>query len=152
MDMPGSTINSYLVQGGADMLGLTLTLSVDKANDNNAANEVFTRDGGAVAPNKSLYYGDLHTVDAKETLTFARVPAKINGNFKGTQRSSQKYSRTFTVLGVDGNNIDVIATTECIDSFPVGMTSAQKTEMRQYMVALRDNDTIMDAVHDQGQV
>jgi len=152
MDMPGLTINSYLVQGGADMLDLTLTLSVDKANDSNAVNEVFTRDGGAVAPNKSLYYGDLHTVDAKETLAFARVPAKVNGNFKGTNRSSQKYSRTFTVLAVDGSNMDVIATTECIDSFPAGMTSAQKKEMRQYMISVRDNDTIMTAVHDQGQV
>lgn len=134
------------------MLDLTLTLSVDKANDNNAVNEVFTRDGGAVAPNKSFYYGDLHTVDAKETLAFTRVLPKINGNFKGTQRSSQKYARAFNVLGVDGSTIQAIATTECIDSFPVGMTSAHKKEMRQYMIALRDNDAIMDKIHDQGQV
>jgi len=134
------------------MLDLTLTLSVDKANNASPVNEVFTRDGGMVAPNKSLYYGDLHTVDAKETLTFARVLPKVNGNFKGTQRSSQKYSRTYSVLGVDGNSIDAIATTECIDSFPVGMTAAQKKEHRQYMVSVRDNDTIMDAVHNQGQV
>jgi len=134
------------------MLDLTLTLSVDKANNASPVSEVFTRDGGAVAPNKSLYYGDLHTVDSKETLGFTRVPAKVNGNFKGTQRSSQKYARTVQVLGVDGNTIDAIATTECIDSFPVGMTSALKKEMRQYLVALRDNDTIMDKVHDQGQV
>lgn len=134
------------------MLDLSLTISVDKANDASAVNEVFTRDGGSVAPNKSFYYGDLHTVDAKETLAFARVLPKINGNFKGTQRSSQKYARAFNVLGVDGNTIQAIATTECIDSFPVGMTSAQKKEMRQYMIGLRDNDTIMDKIHDQGQV
>lgn len=134
------------------MLDLTLTLSVDKANDTNPVNESFTRDGGSVAPNKSLYYGDLHTVDAKETLTFTRVPSKINGNFKGTQRSSQKYARAVSVLGVDGSTIQAIATTECVDSFPVGMSSALKKEMRQYMVALRDNDTIMDKIHDQGQV
>lgn len=133
------------------MLETTIVLSVDKANNASPVSETFTRDGN-INPNKSLYYGDLNTVDSKETLVFTRVPAKINGNFKGTQRSSQKYSRKFVVTGVDGANIDVIATTECVDSFPVGLTDAQKLELRQYMVALRDNDTVMNAIHNQGQV
>jgi len=133
------------------MLGTTITLSVDKLNNATPVSEVFTFDSN-INPNKSLYYGDLHTVDSKETLVFTRVPAKINGNFKGTQRSSQKYSRDFEVLGVNGETIKVTATTEVIDSFPVGLTSAQKKELRQYLVALRDNDTVMDLVHNNGQV
>jgi hypothetical protein len=57
-----------------------------------------------------------------------------------------------TVLGVDGSSIKVPAIAENVDSFPVGMSAALIKEIRQYMVALRDNDTVMDLIHVQGQV
>lgn len=129
----------------------TITLSVDKANNSTPSDEVFTRDGN-INPNKSLYYGDLHSVDGAETLTVTRVPNKVNGNFKGVYRTSQKYRRDVEVLGVDGSTLKLPAIVETVDSFPVGMSAALKKEMRQYMVALRDNDTVMDAIHVQGQV
>lgn len=133
------------------MLNTTITLSVDKANSGTVVNEVFTYDTH-INPNKSMYYGDLHSVDSKETLVFSRVQNKVNGNFKGVFRTSQKYTRDVEVLGVDGSTLKVPAITECSDSFPVGMSDALKKEIRQYMIALRDNDSVMDAVHVQGQV
>lgn len=133
------------------MLPTTITLTVDKANDSNPVNEVFTFDSHP-NPNKSIYYGDLHSVDSEEILTITRVPAKVNGNFRGVYRTSQKYRRTVTVLGVDGASLKIPATSECSDSFPIGMTDALKKEIRQYMIALRDHDTVMDLIHVQGQI
>lgn len=125
----------------------SITLSVDAANDGNPANQVFTR--YAEYDNRSEYIGTNHTISSKDELKFYRTQPKSSGNYKGTARSSVKFSKDFSVPGVDVTTTVVSPIIVDVSfSCPVGTTSAQITEMRQRAVSILDNDTIMDALNE----
>lgn len=132
------------------MLPNSITLPVDEANDSTPVNHVLTRaEEGA---NKSVYYDADHTVAARNELSIMRTFPKQSGNFYGTLRTNVKFVKDITVVGVNGENIKVPLIAEATFSFPVGTDNAMATLARQKLVALLDYDTVMDPLHDQGQI
>jgi hypothetical protein len=70
-----------------------------------------------------------------------------NGNFRGTGKSGIKFTKDHSVDGVDTTTAVVVpAIIECNTSFPIGMTSAERVEMRQRLIAVLDNDNLVDRV------
>lgn len=125
----------------------SITLSVDAANDGNPANQVFTR--YAEYDNRSEYIGADHSIALKDELKFYRTQPKPNGNFKGTARSTCKFSKDYAVPGVDETT--TVASPVIVEvsfSCPVGVSSADITEMRQRAVSLLDDDTVMVALNE----
>jgi hypothetical protein len=128
-----------------------LTLAVDELNDTNTTDHVYERN--RTYENRSLFHEAGHTLVARDTLALYRTEPKVNGNFKGTAKCAMKFSADKSVTGVDG----LAALTspiigEVSFSVPVGITSADKLIMRQRIIALLDDDTIMDALMDQQSI
>lgn len=132
------------------MLPNSITLGVDEANDSTVVNHVLARaEEGA---SKSVYYDADHSMAARNELAFQRTFPKQSGNFYGTLRTNVKFTKDVTVVGVNGENIKVPLIGEATFSLPVGTTNADATLVRQKLVALLDYDTVMDPLHDQGQI
>lgn len=132
------------------MLPNSITLAVDEANDSNPVNHILAR--AEESSNKSVYYDEDHTVAARNTCTFLRTFPKQNGNFYGTLKTSVKFTKDVVVVGVNGEDIKVPLISEASFSFPVGIDNAAATLARQKLVAMLDDDTVMDPFHDQGQI
>lgn len=126
-----------------------ITLAVDEENDGvGLVNAVFTR--FEAPPNRSLYIGENHALNARDTLGMYRTIPKPNGNFRGVAKTAVKFTMDTVVDGVDGVSqltSPIIFELSC--SLPVGVTSAQAKVMRQRMIALLDRDDIMGPLHDQ---
>jgi hypothetical protein len=85
-----------------------------------------------------------HDPAARNLLGLYRTAPKVNGNFKGVLKTSAKFTRDYTVAGVDSSDLVSPAIVEVNFSFPVGFAAADFVEIRQTLLALLDNDTIMD--------
>lgn len=132
------------------MLPNTITNAVDEANDSTTVNHTYSRaEEGA---NKSVYYDGDHTLASRNECAFLRTMPKVSGNFFGTLRTNVKFTKDIDVLGVNGETIKVPLIAEASFSFPVGVNNAQATLARQTVIAMLDNDTVMDPFHDQGQI
>jgi len=129
------------------MLDGTITISVDVANDANLVDAVFTRQDEF--QNRSKYKSANHSLISRDTLDFYRTYPKKSGNFNGTAKSSLKFTRDRTVNGVDATT-EVVAPeiVEISFSLPVGITNANLVELRQRVVALLDDDSIMDRLNE----
>lgn len=126
----------------------TITVPVDTLNNGTTTDEIYTR--FEEYQNRSVYIGASHTMAAKDQLSLYRSFPKTNGNFKGVSKTSIKFAREHSVLGVDGlSNLTAPVIVEVSFSIPVGITAAQSLIARQRVVALLDNDTIMAALNDQ---
>lgn len=128
------------------MLNNELTLPVDVLNNGTLVNTVFTRFDGS-NQNRSVYIGPSHTLEARELLGFYRTPPKKSGNYKGSAKCAVKLTSDVEVPGVDSST--TLTAPEIADlqfSLPVGITLAQAKVIRQRLIALLDNDTVMDAV------
>lgn len=125
------------------MLDNTLTLSVDVANNATLVNRTYRRYEENL--NRSVYVGPNHTLQAKDTLTFYRTAPKPSGNFRGTAKTSFKFSQDQSVLAVDGiSHLTAPVIVEVSFSVPVGVTPAQVLELRQRVIALLDSDNVMN--------
>lgn len=121
----------------------TITLAVDTLNSGSTTDYDFTRFEETL--NRTIYAGENHAIDARDQLAIYRTAPRKTGNFKGVAKTSVKFTRDFTVLGVDGlANLTAPLILEVSFSVPVGCTSTQMVEMRQRVIALLDSDTVMN--------
>lgn len=123
------------------------TLAVDTANTGSTTDKTYTRFEENL--NRSKYIAAGHTLFSRDTLDLYRTSPKISGNFRGTAKSSVKFTTDITVAGVDGSDLVAPVIVECSFSVPVGAAATVSLEKRQQMLALLDNDTIMAALNDQ---
>lgn len=120
-----------------------ITLAVDTLNSGSTTNYDFTRFEETL--NRTIYAGEDHTIDSRDQLAIYRTAPKRTGNFKGVAKTSTKFTRDITILGVDGlANLTAPIIIEVSFSIPVGCTTAQMVGMRQRAIALLDSDTIMN--------
>lgn len=122
------------------MLDNTITLAVDTANTGVTEDQVYERH--REYDNRSEYIGPGHTAASRDLLAFYTADPKQSGNYRGTRKSSVKFTEDITVAGVDGSDIVTPIILEVSYSAPVGITEAQITELRQRAIALLDNDTL----------
>lgn len=123
-----------------------LTISVDAANDGNPANEVYTR--YEEYQNRASYIGANHTPDDRDLLAIYRTFPTKSGNFKGTAKSSVKFTKDVEVAGVDSSTtITAPIILDLSFSVPVGATSADLKHARQRLLALLDTDAFMDSLN-----
>jgi hypothetical protein len=133
------------------MLDNVITLAVDELNDTNTVNHVFDRNDKI--NNRSIYVGENHELTARDELNFYRTPQKLSGNFRGVAKSAVKFTQDFVVDGVDGvSQLTSPIIAGVTFSVPVGVTVADQLIMRQRIIALLDNDTIMEALMNQLQI
>lgn len=120
----------------------TITLAVDELNNLTLVNEALSHFETTL--NRSTYIGELHTALTKDQLAFYRTAHKSNGNFRGTDKTSFKFTREVIVDGVDGvSQLTVPLIFEVSASIPVGVSAADMLLMRQRCIALLDLDTVM---------
>lgn len=119
-----------------------ITLAVDVANNGTTVDYDFSRFEESL--NRTIYAGENHAIDAKDTLAIYRTAPKQSGNFKGVAKTSVKFTQDNTVLGVDGlAQLTSPLIAEVSFSIPVGVTTASVIEMRQRLIALLDQDSVM---------
>lgn len=94
--------------------------------------------------NRSSYISEEHEPGKRDTLAFYRTPYKSTSTFKGTRKTSVKFTVDEDVLAPDGTTTSAPAIIEVNFSIPVGVTAAQILVYRQRLIALLDSDTIMD--------
>jgi hypothetical protein len=124
------------------MLDNTITLSVDPLNDTNPEDQIFGRQDEF--QNRSVYTGPDHTLAERELMTFYRTAPKPSGNFKGVAKSAIKFSTDVSVEGKDSTtNVAANEIGEVSFSIPVGTTAAQAMLLRQRLIAILDDDSIM---------
>lgn len=123
----------------------TITLAVDVANNAVLVDIDYSRFD--VYQNRSVYNSEDHTISSADTLTLYRTLPKQSGNFKGQAKSAAKFSKTLSVLGVDGATVQAPLILEVSVSIPVGASLETQLEMRQRAVALLDRDDIMVALN-----
>jgi hypothetical protein len=124
----------------------TVTLSVDVANDASNTDEDYTRYDEY--QNRAVYIGDDHVPELRNLLGIYRTFPTKNGNFKGTAKSSVKFTQDVLVTGVDG--VSSLAAPIILDlsfSVPVGADVADLVHLRQRLLALIDDDTFMDSLN-----
>lgn len=117
-----------------------ITLTVDEANDGSTTADVdylYTRYD--TYNTRSIFNGNQHLPDKRQTLALYRTPAKANGNFRGTSKSSFKFTTDIIVAGVDGTTtVTSPIIFEVSASIPLGATVAQvKLEQQKAVAALR---------------
>lgn len=131
------------------MLSDEITLSVDAENDGvGPVSEVYTRFEENL--NRSIYIGSDHELTDRNTLTFYRTQPKVAGNFRGVAKTSFKFSKDFSVTGVDGvATITAPVIVEVSFSIPVGVSAADQLHIRQRVLALLDLDAVMLPLNNQ---
>lgn len=126
-----------------------ITLAVDELNDTNTVNHVYDRYEEYL--NRSVYIEDsMHSMAARDSLALYRTFPKVNGNFKGVQKTSFKFTKDILVDGVDGvSSLTSPVILEVSFSLPVGCTPAVALIARQKAIALLDTDALMAPLNDQ---
>lgn len=123
----------------------TITLAVDVANSGSTTNQVYTRVQELV--NRSTYSGvgdDFRTADRLQL--YATPPTRA-GAFFGSIKSSAKLTETVSVAQADGVDGSFPLIAEVSFSVPVGTPAAKVKEIRQRLLALLDQDVIMDPLN-----
>lgn len=119
-----------------------ITLSVDVANNSTLVNQAYTRHEENT--NRSTYVGPAHALDSRNVMQFYRTAPRQNGEFRGTAKSSVKFTEDFAVNNASGTGtITSPLIAEVSFSVPVGVATADILEMRQRLIALLDDDSIM---------
>jgi hypothetical protein len=125
-----------------------ITLAVDTENTGVTTDKVYLRFEETL--NRSTYVSDTHTYAEKDTVTLYRTLPKQNGNFKGVLKSSLKVTEDFSVPGVDSSTTLTSPVILSVSfSVPIGVTSADLLRLRQTVIALLDQDTLMNPLNHQ---
>lgn len=121
------------------------TLAVDLANTGVTTDVTFTRVEEHL--NRSGYIVQAsHEPGMRDVLGFYRAPAKPTSTFKGVQKCAFKFTIDQTVDAPDGTTVDAPLIGEVSFSVPVGVTTAEQMILRQRILALLDQDSIMDSL------
>lgn len=125
-----------------------LTLNVDYLNDSITTAEAYSR--FEQYQNRAVYIGANHTPDARDTVSLYRSFPTKSGNFKGVKKTAVKFSKDQEVSGVDGvSSLSVPMIIEVNFSVPVGTTAAEVLKARQRVIAMLDDDSLMDPLNNQ---
>lgn len=129
----------------------TITLSVNHDGDDGTTAEVsrpYSRYDEF--QNRSVYIGESHTLAARDMLGLYRTQPKTSGNFRGTAKSAVKFTRDYSVAGVDATTTLVVpGIVEVNFSFPVGVTPAETLELRRTAVAILEDESVIAGLVDQ---
>jgi hypothetical protein len=122
-----------------------ITLAVDELNNETTVDAIFDRNEEYL--NRTVYVHENHTLASKDVLSFYRNTPAASGNFPGMVKVAAKFSRDVSVAGVDQTTTIVSSSIgEFSFRIPIGATAAFCLELRQRMIALLDDDTVMDAL------
>lgn len=127
------------------MLDNVITLPVDVANDTTLVETDFSRFDEYNS--RTVYISENHLPDSRDLLTFYRTFPKPAGTFKGVRKTAVKFTQDTEVENSVGETIAAPSIVEVSFSLPVGVTAAKATELRQRVIALLDNDTIMNKLN-----
>lgn len=123
-----------------------LTLAVDASNNGTPANETYTR--YEEYQNRTTYIGTDHLPDDRNSLAIYRTFPTKSGNFKGTAKSSVKFTQDVEVSGVDSSTtLTAPIILDLSFSVPVGAAAADLKHVRQRLLALLDDDSFMDSLN-----
>lgn len=123
----------------------SITLNVDETNDGaTTANVDHVYERFETFNTRSVFHHSAHQPDLRNMLGFYRTPAKRNGNRRGSQKSSVKFTWDVIVPGVNGEDIIETQYIEVNSSIPLGVPVSDVLKRRQHVVAILDNDTIMN--------
>lgn len=122
----------------------TLTLAVDTANTGTTTDVDFTFHEDSSS--KCTFISENHSLVSQDKLDFYRKPNTRSGNYLGNVKVAAKYTKDRTVAGADGSDVVSPSIGEFSLSLPVGMTTAEVLEFRQYFVALADRDDVWNAL------
>jgi hypothetical protein len=124
---------------------MSLTIQSDVANNDTLVAKVFNRARVLMNGLKTLFHeSNSHTTARPSTLSFETSEPRPNGQFMGVTRPKIVRRRTIDVESLDPA---VEVTQPLIGkiefSVPVGATDAEMLEMRQDLIAVLDDDTLM---------
>lgn len=127
------------------------TLHVDTANNGTLTDEVISLFDAV--PGRKEFHFPGHTFSSREQVVFSRSLPKPSGNFAGTRKTSFKITDDEIVDGVDPlTDVKVPGILEVNCSLPVGISSAAAKKMRQRVIAILDNDLLMEAFQERCEV
>jgi hypothetical protein len=128
------------------MLDNIITLQVDETHTSTPVETVYTRVD--FLNNRSIYESEDHTLVERDILGFYRSTPTKSGNFNGTAKSAFKLTSDQSVPGVDTTTTLVAPLIgEVSFSIPIGTDAAEVLKLRQRMVALLNDDDILDALN-----
>jgi len=126
----------------------SITLPVDYLNNGTTTDETYTR--FEEYQNRSVYIGENHSPDMRDTISLYRSFPTKNGNFKGVAKTSVKLSVDHTVPGVDGvAQLSAPIIWELSASIPVGVSVEDALKSRQRALAVLDLDAVMTPLNSQ---
>lgn len=129
----------------------TITLAVDNANNGTLVNQEFRSYDRTST--KSTYESATSTVVARDQLAFYRTPAKRNGIFLGSTKTTAKFTTDVSVQNAEGTGeVKVPLIVELNFSVPVGVTPSQTEQARQRALALLDRTDLMSPLNDRGEI
>lgn len=121
----------------------TFTVQVDEANNAVNVATLFTKVD--YSGNKSIFQAPAHSLLLRDKLEFFRTYPTKSGNFNGVAKCGFKLTDDEIVAGVDQSTSLVAPEIGQVSfSVPVGVTAASSKKLRQRIIAILDNDTIMD--------
>lgn len=124
------------------MLNDVITLPVDTLNNGVTTDLDYIRFDEY--QNRTVYISENHTPAMRDLLTFNRTFPKQIGTFFGTRKTAAKFTCDNVVATNDGGTVISPAIVEISSSLPIGLTDAQLTEVRQRVIALIDQDLLMN--------
>jgi hypothetical protein len=135
------------------MLDNTIVLSVNEDNDDGTTPAVdITYSRQVEAENRSEYVASDHTSLTRNKLGFYRTFPKKNGNYRGSEKVSAKFTEDKEVPSiVVDEDISSPFILEVNSSCPVGVTDADKLAMRMRMAAWLMSDEAT-SWHNQQQI
>lgn len=123
-----------------------LDLNVDAANTGTTAVETYSR--YEEYQNRSVYIGDGHLPEQRDTLSLYRTFPTRTGNFKGVSKSAIKVTCDVDVPGVDSSTtLTAPIILDLSFSVPVGVDASSLKHARQRLLAMIDDDTFMDSLN-----
>lgn len=119
-----------------------ITIPVDTANTGTTTDLTLKRVEEHL--HRSVYITPDHLPDARDTCTLYRTPIKKTSTSRGVMKTAFKFSTDVIVGSPSGEDVDAVLIGEVNFSVPVGVTAATMLLLRQRIIALLDDDTIMD--------
>lgn len=128
-----------------------ITIAVDVLNDGNTVDQSFDRN--RVEGNKSTYLGSASSDLCRDTLNLFRGDPKTGGGSNGTRRSTVKFTKDQLVDNQAGDGQHYLPLVgDVVFAVPVGTTAAECKLIRQRLIAMLDDDALMDDLMLRGEI
>lgn len=124
------------------MIPATFTLAVDTANTGTTSDQVFKHHD--TVGQKKIYHRSDHTLSERHDMAVTRKMPTRSGNFLGVAKGGVKFTDDYDVTGLDGTSITSGGWMSLEFGLPVGVSDADKLELRQRMHAAIDRDDLFD--------